>query len=612
MLKIKNILLYNNKVKQKRGEKNKMKETKQRKTKKHINKKMGISLIVLVITIIVMIILAAAVILSLSSNGIIDRANEAVRRTNKAQIETLAQTIWADGYLENKTAAQIKEDIVEAVGKDEAKYYSIVVNGSGVTVEELPEDWVDSVSEIVNGVPIPKGFVISPYDGENTVNEGLVIYALTTQEIANGVYDITKTDTDTTHQDSLENRNQFVWVPVSKTNFATEFVRERLGFNLDSWYGVEGLNEEEKWYSNTLGTSNLEQGYFWEVELDDENMPKATQSNMNYMSDYTLKEVQAMYASVKKYGGFYIARYEVGATDVDDTTKFARSKDETVSVTMGKYPYNGVSWATSNTMNFDEGGAVQLAREFYAKTNTNYGVVSTLTYGVQWDRTLAWIKSIKDDDFSLLNSSEYGNYANTSLAATDFNENAQYVSASSNNDSATTGYYDVGTWTEATNFTSRSGNYIMTTGALAKANVCNIYDMAGNLCEWTMEGYSSNRRVSRGGGFYFGGSVDPVAARSRNVPAYIYASFGFRPSLYIKQHGTHAVPKAKNYVKLNAKMDNSKAYLVSDVRSTSGVKNRHRRPKKVITTKNMNGKIGCICTKIAGLELTRPAMLNNS
>ena len=473
------------------------------------------------------IILAASVIISLSNNGIIDRANEAVRRTNKAQIETLAQTIWADGYLENKTAAQIKEDIVEAVGKDEAKYYSIVVTEQGIAVDELPEDSVSGVSEIVKGVPIPKGFVVSPYNGENDPNQGLVIYALDKEEIEAGVYDIATKDK--THQASLENRNQFVWVPVSKTNFATEFVRDRFGWNIDGYYNTTDRNAN--WYSNTLGSANAENGYFWEVELDrTTNELNATQ-NMSFMSETTLDEVQAMYSSVKKYGGFYIARYEVGGTQVQETTNFVRG---TLSVTMGKKPYNGVPWATSNTMNFDEGGAVQLAREFYAKTNTNYGVVSTLTYGVQWDRTLAWIKSIKGDDFSLLNSSEYGNYANTSLAATAFNKNAQYVSARYNKDSVTTGYYDVGTWTDATNFTSRSGNYIMTTGALAKANVCNIYDMAGNLYEWTMEGYSTSIRVRRGGNFYVDGSDHPVATRNNYGPANIIANCGFRPSLYIK------------------------------------------------------------------------------
>ena len=55
-----------------------------------MQKKKGISLIVLVITIIVMIILAAAVVITLSNTGIINRASDAVDKTNTQQIVNLA------------------------------------------------------------------------------------------------------------------------------------------------------------------------------------------------------------------------------------------------------------------------------------------------------------------------------------------------------------------------------------------------------------------------------------------------------------------------------------------------------------------------------------------
>jgi hypothetical protein len=291
---------------------------------------------------------------------------------------------------------------------------------------------------------------------------------------------------------------------------------------------------------NNLGT----EGLFWELELDENNMPKGKtllsdwtlDGDLDYISDYTITEAQSMYASVKKYGGFYIARYEVGAgntaADIDNTTKFARGD---LSITMGKYPYNGVKWGTSMANEVLEGGAVTLARSFYPNSDTNTtGVISTLTYGVQWDRTLDWIKSIKGESFSLTNSSEHGNHSNTTLSKEEFNPNAQYVSATSNSSSTTTGGYDVETWTDATNFTTRSGNYIMTTGALQKANLCNIYDMAGNMSEWTMEGEFSNYREVRGGYSNVDGTDRPVSNRYGFNPTIVYAGFGFRPSLYIK------------------------------------------------------------------------------
>ena len=99
--------------------------------------KQGISLIVLVITIIVMIILAAAVILSLSSNGIIGRANEAVKKMDLKQVQIIAQTIWADGYLAAEDETTIKNKIITAIGGQEvADKYNINVTPNGVTVEE--------------------------------------------------------------------------------------------------------------------------------------------------------------------------------------------------------------------------------------------------------------------------------------------------------------------------------------------------------------------------------------------------------------------------------------------------------------------------------------------
>ena len=102
--------------------------------------KQGISLIVLVITIIVMIILAAAIILSLSSSGIIDRANDAVEKTDLAQVQTMASTIWADVYLKYIDGEIQKEDIKSEVIKGleknniEIQKYRVLATETGVEV----------------------------------------------------------------------------------------------------------------------------------------------------------------------------------------------------------------------------------------------------------------------------------------------------------------------------------------------------------------------------------------------------------------------------------------------------------------------------------------------
>lgn len=78
--------------------------------------KQGISLIVLVITIIVMIILAAAIILTLNNSGIINRANEAVEKTDLAQVKNLAALKWSEAYLNNEE--DIRKYVIDKLAEE--------------------------------------------------------------------------------------------------------------------------------------------------------------------------------------------------------------------------------------------------------------------------------------------------------------------------------------------------------------------------------------------------------------------------------------------------------------------------------------------------------------
>lgn len=62
--------------------------------------KKGISLIVLVITIIVMIIIAGAIIISLNSTNIIDKANTAVDASNESELKSAVALAYMNLYVE--------------------------------------------------------------------------------------------------------------------------------------------------------------------------------------------------------------------------------------------------------------------------------------------------------------------------------------------------------------------------------------------------------------------------------------------------------------------------------------------------------------------------------
>ena len=50
-----------------------------------------------------------------------------------------------------------------------------------------------------------------------------------------------------------------------------------------------------------------------------------------------------------------------------------------------------------------------------------------------------------------------------------------------------------------------------------KAN--NIYDLAGNVYDWTMEAVSANGRGLRGGNYDFDGAIDPQVTASTSIRA---------------------------------------------------------------------------------------------
>ena len=82
---------------------------------------------------------------------------------------------------------------------------------------------------------------------------------------------------------------------------------------------------------------------------------------------------------------------------------------------------------------------------------------------------------------------------------------------------------------------SSNGNGILvTTGTSEKNKVMNIYDIAGNVSEWTLEQRSvdSNPCALRGGDYDDLGSDSPAATRSGQSTTLAYSPIGFRLSLW--------------------------------------------------------------------------------
>ena len=180
---------------------------------------------------------------------------------------------------------------------------------------------------------------------------------------------------------------------------------------------------------------------------------------------------QKMKASIEKYKGFYIGRYEAGAEDgtlveelKDDGTKVGYwSSSPKLVCKKGMKVYNWIKWG--NSMNDDSGGAVELSRNFRKGKDWEKSVTSTLIYGVQWDAAMKFIDSNYGD----------GN----------FDENS-YVKCSTG----------MGNYNEDAN-KNEWRNTLTETGKIPDYAIKNIYDMGGNVIEWTMESDGKNSRWRR-------------------------------------------------------------------------------------------------------------------
>ena len=142
-------------------------------------------------------------------------------------------------------------------------------------------------------------------------------------------------------------------------------------------------------------------------------------------------------------------------------------------------------------------------------------------FGIQWDLVMKFIeaKGVKPQDELNSDSTAWGNYYNTGYYVTRgyyYNNNYGFLNTQSN-------YY-------------KNGNVgvLLTTGATERNCVLNIYDIAGNVNEWTLSynNYSSYPCTYRGG--YYGdiGYYYPAYYGMNTTTGRIDIYIGFRPALW--------------------------------------------------------------------------------
>ena len=212
-----------------------------------------------------------------------------------------------------------------------------------------------------------------------------------------------------------------------------------------------------------------------------------------------------MLRSVFENGGFYIGRYETGT----QTPRFSASDNLTTPVIQKDvYPYNFVTCRQAQEH------AIELATG---------GKTSSLMFGIQWDLVLKFIeeKGAKTQAELKTNSGSWGNYSNVTFKLT----NGLYITTPNK----------PGTWHSAEGYTKSSSTpVLLTIGASDRNSALNIYDLAGNVWEWTLEYTSSTNSPCsiRGGNYSRYASDYPAANRSNIDTSYSYGYGGFRIALW--------------------------------------------------------------------------------
>lgn len=104
-------------------------------------------------------------------------------------------------------------------------------------------------------------------------------------------------------------------------------------------------------------------------------------------------------------------------------------------------------------------------------------------------------------------------------------------------------YTHYGIWNDLSSSFKKSGSdsedndnwVLLSTGATDRNSILNIYDLAGNLSEWTLQfsGDLENPCLNRGGNFSHYSSSRPMACYGNNYPIdKSSVDFGFRTTLY--------------------------------------------------------------------------------
>ena len=441
------------------------------KNKRNYSKQNGITLIALVVTIVVLLILAGVSLNAIfSENGIINRAKDAQNKMDQATQNDLDSINELNNWIDGKINGSSSGN---TTGGDDKPSTSDLPSVANKTIPYYP----DTTFTKVEGTDLSNGLVIQDASG-----------------------------------------NEYVWIEVPKTTEVYPTAGLKItNFTEDEYTAIEtDLHTYTDYYRN--GTSST----------DTYSSDAATGLTS---TEYT-KLKQKMLKSVYENGGFWIGRYEAGITTNRNAsgtpTEAPLSKAGTVENAV--YPYTYVTCSQAQTL------ANMLTTDKYT---------SSLMFGVQWDLVLKHIEvkeAAKGISLSIIqsalrrNSTSWGNYCDASFTINrgkyaDYKDYTLSTIWTLYNETTTNNFVNSSSVKQVQ---SVGNGILLTTGASEACKKMNIYDLAGNVWEWTLEytSISNSPCAIRGGNFLGSGSSYPASHRDNYDTTRSDLNIGFRASLY--------------------------------------------------------------------------------
>ena len=420
-------------------------------------KNKGVTLIALAVTIVVMLILAGVTISVLNGeNGIVKQAQKAKEESKIKELKEKVRIDIAGKRVENingELRVSVLKEILdkyfdnvpvetqitsETKLKAKEEYGKYEMKISDIDVGEITYETSYTIFKDVNGeqVPIPEGYIVSENSDENIVNKGLVI--------------------------SDSRGNEYVWISctVDSSSNKLQYKRTEWGVEKDGTDNSRAIKDE--------------------LTLKDIDVTYSKTDTDNGINEEISKEIVAQInaekESIKKYGGYYIGRYEVGK---DNKTAVIKAEQE---------PYVNIKWSKAYELAKGIGGGE--------------GATTYLCSSYSWDTAINFIQNTTGK-----------NYA-TSIIGFNGNWKSQEVKDSS------------GKVIKPVNTAQRLNTGLTTA-------LCNIYDMGGNVGEFTTElnPGTSETVVLRGGDL---SSLSPAGYRWDNYSGYAHSYYGFRATLFLK------------------------------------------------------------------------------